>query len=68
MQVLHFDLKAVDGNYVELRYFVDNPKQYERRSLCLKNLLQNKLMISKPRRQSYANWGYIKLLAEKSMK
>ncbi|PMB42496.1 hypothetical protein CEN41_14995 [Fischerella thermalis CCMEE 5330] len=35
MQVLHLALKAVDGNYVELRYFVDNPNQYERRSLPL---------------------------------
>ncbi|WP_258003757.1 tetratricopeptide repeat protein [Fischerella thermalis] len=33
VQVLHLDLKAVDGNYVELRYFVDNPNQYARRSL-----------------------------------
>ncbi|PLZ15363.1 hypothetical protein CEN49_26100 [Fischerella thermalis CCMEE 5273] len=34
VQVLHLDLKAVDGNYVELRYFVDNPNQYARRSLA----------------------------------
>ncbi|WP_180976769.1 hypothetical protein [Fischerella thermalis] len=27
MQVLHPDLKAVDGNYVDLRYFVNNPNQ-----------------------------------------
>ncbi|MBH8552336.1 tetratricopeptide repeat protein [Nostocaceae cyanobacterium CENA357] len=35
MQILHLDLKAVDGNYVELRYFIDNPNQYEKRSLPL---------------------------------
>ncbi|MDZ8051588.1 MAG: tetratricopeptide repeat protein [Aulosira sp. ZfuVER01] len=35
MQILHLDLKPVDENYVELRYFVDNPNQYERRSLAL---------------------------------
>ncbi|HIK05604.1 MAG TPA: tetratricopeptide repeat protein [Trichormus sp. M33_DOE_039] len=35
MQMLHLDLKRVDGNYVELRYFIDNPNQYEKRSLSL---------------------------------
>ncbi|MEH1800394.1 MAG: CHAT domain-containing protein [Nostoc sp.] len=35
MQILHLDLKPVAENYVELRYFVDNPNQYEKRSLCL---------------------------------
>ncbi|HYX15407.1 MAG TPA: tetratricopeptide repeat protein [Nostoc sp.] len=35
MQTLHLDLKPVAENYVELRYFVDNPNKYERRSLCL---------------------------------
>ena len=35
MQTLHLDLKQVDGNYVELRYFIDNPNQYEKRSLPL---------------------------------
>ncbi|QLE39137.1 tetratricopeptide repeat protein [Nostoc sp. C052] len=35
MQTLHLDLKPVDENYAELRYFVDNPNQYERRSLPL---------------------------------
>ncbi|WP_292823074.1 CHAT domain-containing protein, partial [Nostoc sp. JL33] len=35
MQTLHLDLKPVAENYVELRYFVDNPNQYEKRSLCL---------------------------------
>ncbi|MBN3894292.1 MAG: tetratricopeptide repeat protein [Nostoc sp. NOS(2021)] len=35
MQTLHLDLKPVDDNYVELRYFVDNPNQYEKRSLSL---------------------------------
>ncbi|BAY26973.1 TPR repeat-containing protein [Calothrix sp. NIES-2100] len=38
MQVVHLDLKAVAGDYVELRYFVDNPNQYERRSLPLKEI------------------------------
>ncbi|MCC5658953.1 tetratricopeptide repeat protein [Nostoc sp. XA010] len=33
MQTLHLDLKPVDGNYVELRYFIDNPNQYQKRSL-----------------------------------
>ncbi|MFN6518952.1 MAG: hypothetical protein RMY29_031285 [Nostoc sp. CreGUA01] len=31
MQTLHLDLKPVAENYVELRYFVDNPNQYEKR-------------------------------------
>lgn len=35
MQMLHFDLKRVDGNYVELRYFSDNPNQYQQRSLSV---------------------------------
>ncbi|MEH2183940.1 tetratricopeptide repeat protein [Nostoc sp.] len=35
MQTLHLDLKPVDDNYVELRYFIDNPNQYEKRSLPL---------------------------------
>lgn len=40
VQVLHLDLKAVDGNYVDLRYFVDNPNQYERRSLCFQRIIR----------------------------
>jgi CHAT domain-containing protein len=35
VQTLHLDLKLVAGNYVELRYFIDNPNQYEKRSLPL---------------------------------
>ena len=35
MQILHLDLKAVGDNYVELRYFFDNPNRYEQRSLPL---------------------------------
>ncbi|MHC5735248.1 tetratricopeptide repeat protein [Nostoc sp.] len=35
MQTLHLDLKPIDDNYVELRYFIDNPNQYEKRSLSL---------------------------------
>ncbi|WP_243713836.1 CHAT domain-containing protein [Nostoc sp. 106C] len=31
MQTLHLDLKPVDGNYVELRYFIDNPNEYQKR-------------------------------------
>ncbi len=38
MQVIHLDLKAVTDNYVELRYFIDNPNQYERRSLPLSEI------------------------------
>ncbi|WP_414581184.1 tetratricopeptide repeat protein [Scytonema sp. PCC 10023] len=38
MKVLHLDLKQVAGSYVELRYFVDNPNQYERRSLPLEQI------------------------------
>ena len=38
MKVLHLDLKQVAGNYVELRYFVDNPNQYQRRSLALEQI------------------------------
>ena len=35
MKTLHLDLKLVAGDYVELRYFFDNPNQYEKRSLPL---------------------------------
>ncbi|AFZ17807.1 tetratricopeptide repeat protein [Allocoleopsis franciscana] len=35
MKTLHLDLKPVADNYVELRYFWDNPNQYEKRSLPL---------------------------------
>jgi hypothetical protein len=35
VQTLHLDLKLVAGNYVELRYFIDNPNQYQKRSLAL---------------------------------
>ncbi|MEH2204903.1 MAG: tetratricopeptide repeat protein [Nostoc sp.] len=38
MQTLHLDLKPVDKNYVELRYFIDNQNQYERRSLPLSEI------------------------------
>ncbi len=31
MQIIHLELKHIAGDYVELRYFVDNPNQYERR-------------------------------------
>jgi hypothetical protein len=35
VQILHLDLKPVADNYVELRYFTENPNQYEKRSLSL---------------------------------
>jgi hypothetical protein len=35
VKTLHLDLKPVADNYVELRYFWDNPNQYEKRSLRL---------------------------------
>ncbi|MFN9401306.1 MAG: CHAT domain-containing protein [Dolichospermum sp.] len=38
MQILHLELKAVAGNYVELRYFTDNYNQYERRTLPLSEI------------------------------
>ncbi|MDB9459096.1 CHAT domain-containing protein, partial [Dolichospermum circinale CS-545/17] len=38
MQILHLDLKAVDGNYVELRYFTDNYNKYEKRKLLLSEI------------------------------
>ncbi|MEH1833580.1 MAG: tetratricopeptide repeat protein [Nostoc sp.] len=38
MQTLHLDLKPVDENYVELRYFIDNPNKYEKRSLPVKEI------------------------------
>ncbi|BAY32514.1 TPR repeat-containing protein [Nostoc carneum NIES-2107] len=38
MQVIHLELKHIAGDYVELRYFVDNPNEYERRSLPLKEI------------------------------
>jgi CHAT domain-containing protein len=33
VHTLHLDLKAIAGDYVELRYFTDNPNQYENRRL-----------------------------------
>ncbi|MBD2198812.1 MULTISPECIES: tetratricopeptide repeat protein [Calothrix] len=38
MQILHLELKHIAGDYVELRYFVDNPNQYEKRSLPLSEI------------------------------
>ncbi len=35
MKILHLDLKTVQGNYVEFRYFLDNPNHHESRRLCL---------------------------------
>jgi tetratricopeptide (TPR) repeat protein len=35
MKILHLDLKTVQDNYVEFRYFLDNPNHYESRRLCL---------------------------------
>ena len=35
MQILHLDLKPAGKDYIELRFFVDNPNQYEPRSLPL---------------------------------
>ena len=28
MKILHLDLKTVQGDYVEFRYFLDNPNNY----------------------------------------
>ena len=38
MQTLHLNLKLIAENYVELRYFIDNPNQYEKRSLPLTDI------------------------------
>ncbi|MFK0729938.1 MAG: CHAT domain-containing protein, partial [Gloeotrichia echinulata HAB0833] len=38
VQILHLDLKLVAENYVQLRYFVDNPNQYQERSLPLSQI------------------------------
>jgi hypothetical protein len=38
VQILHLDLKAVAGNYVELPYFTDNYNKYEKRSLPLSEI------------------------------
>jgi CHAT domain-containing protein/tetratricopeptide (TPR) repeat protein len=38
VRILHLDLKLVADNSVELRYFFDNPNQYERRSLSLQDI------------------------------
>ncbi|MEG4022010.1 tetratricopeptide repeat protein, partial [Microcoleus sp. S13C4] len=35
MKILHLDLKSLQDNYVEFRYFLDNPNHYESRRLCL---------------------------------
>ena len=44
MQILHINLKPIAGDRVELRYFFDNPNQYQARSLELneiKELIQH---------------------------
>lgn len=38
MIIIHLDLKAVDGNDVELRYFTDNYNQYKERKLHLSEI------------------------------
>jgi tetratricopeptide (TPR) repeat protein len=38
VQILHLDLKAIAGNYVELRYFTDNYNKYEKRTLPLSEI------------------------------
>ncbi|MBD1834212.1 tetratricopeptide repeat protein [Cyanobacteria bacterium FACHB-472] len=38
MQTLHLDFKLTVDNYVELRYFFDNPNDYQRRSLPLSEI------------------------------
>ncbi len=38
MQTFRLDLKAVAGNYVELRYFTDNYNKYETRKLPLSEI------------------------------
>ncbi|MDJ0581030.1 hypothetical protein [Crocosphaera sp.] len=35
MKILHLDLKPAGEDYIELRFFVDNPNQYKSRSLPL---------------------------------
>ena len=35
MKILHLDLKSVQDNYVEFRYLLDNPNDYEPKRLCL---------------------------------
>ena len=35
MQILHFNIKPIQNNYVELRYFESNPNDYQSRSLPL---------------------------------
>ncbi|MGB3641088.1 MAG: CHAT domain-containing protein [Rivularia sp. (in: cyanobacteria)] len=35
MQILHFNIKLIQDNYVELRYFQSNPNNYQSRSLPL---------------------------------
>ncbi|NES24696.1 MAG: CHAT domain-containing protein, partial [Symploca sp. SIO3E6] len=40
MKILHFDLKLVQDNYVELRYFSDNPHQYQSRRLPLEEIAE----------------------------
>ncbi|BCL35694.1 tetratricopeptide repeat protein [Nostoc sp. MS1] len=38
MRSLHIDLKLVAENYVELRYFIDNPNEYQPRRLSLSEI------------------------------
>ena len=40
MQILHLDLKPVGEDYIELRFFVDNPNHYESRSLPLAEIAE----------------------------
>ena len=38
MQILHFDLKLIQDNYVELRFFENNPNNYQSRRLPLQEI------------------------------
>ena len=38
MQILHFNLKRIQDNYVELRYFESNPNNYQSRRLPLQQI------------------------------
>ncbi|NET58356.1 MAG: hypothetical protein F6K47_20040 [Symploca sp. SIO2E6] len=58
MQILHLDLKLVQDNYVELRYFADNPHQYKPRKLPLEEIAE----LVKLAEQDY----YVRLMKRKN--
>ncbi|WP_233467127.1 CHAT domain-containing protein [Dolichospermum flos-aquae] len=53
MPILHIDLRKIDNNYVELRYFRDNPNQYDSRQVSLNEIQQQINLINRDYYEDY---------------